>query len=190
MQVSIRPTTIPIHPPRSAEITNPRRSHTAGAKTTTDGYEPILDFFQKTANMKHNSETIPMVDPMMVRKITPLISLYMVGGVLVMDEYDVEDVGMANERLDYDEDVVDCSNRILEITTGMARLKGNLHFTAFPSRRWRNHRVGMEITGLPSKEEPLLYLGNPVKLFANPTEGITVVRIPEFLIKSGVQLGY
>ena len=137
-----------------------------------------------------NAETLPMVAPLMVRKITPLHTLDLFGGVIVMDEYDVEDVGLADKRLEFDEDVVDCSNRIFEITTCMMGLKEKKNFTVFPSRRWRNHRAGMEITGLPSKQEPLLYLGNPVRLFADPQEGITVVRIPELLIKSGVQMGY
>lgn len=140
--------------------------------------------------MKYNAETLPMVAPMMVRQITPLHSLDLFGGVVVMDEYDVEDVGLADKRLDFDEDVVDCSNRIFEITTCMMGIKEKKNFTVFPSRRWRNHRVGMKMTGYPTKEEPLLYLGNPVRLFADPQEGITVVRIPEFLIKSGVQMGY
>jgi len=137
-----------------------------------------------------NAETLPMVAPLMVRKITPLHTLDLFGGVIVMDEYDVEDVGLADKRLEFDEDVVDCSNRIFEITTCMMGLKEKKNFTVFPSRRWRNHRAGMEITGLPSKQEPLLYLGNPVRLFADPQQGTTVVRIPEFLIKSGVQMGY
>lgn len=140
--------------------------------------------------MKYNAETLPIVAPMMVRKITPIHSPSLFGGVIVMDEYEVEDVGMVEQRLDYDEDVVDCSNRIFEITTCMMMFKEKKNFTVFPSRRWRNHRVGDEITRLPDKQEPLLYLGNPVRLFFDPQEGITVVRIPEFLINSGVQLGY
>lgn len=143
-------------------------------------------------SMKYNAVTIPMVAPMMVRKITPWHSMDLFGGVLVLDEYDVEDVGLAEKRNEWDEDVVDCSNRIFEITMAMMMIGKNKFtaFTAFPSRRWRSHRVGMEITGLPTKDEPLLYLGNPVRLFADPHEGITVVRMPEFLIKSGCQLGY
>lgn len=54
--------------------------------------------------MKYNAETLPMVAPMMVRKITPLHSLDLFGGVIVMDEYKVEDVGLADKRLDFDED--------------------------------------------------------------------------------------
>lgn len=127
---------------------------------------------------------------MMVRKITPLNSLDIFGDVILLDEYEVEEVGTVGKRLDYDEDVVDCSNRIFEITTAMMMLKERKNFTAFPSRRWRNHRVGMEITGLPTKQEPLLYIGNPVRLSADPQQGIAVVRIQEFRIKSGVQMGY
>lgn len=137
-----------------------------------------------------NAETLPMVDPMMVRKFTPLRTLDLVGGVIVLNEYEVEDVGLADKRFDFDEDVVDCSNRIFEITTAMMGLKNKMSLTVFPSRRWRNHRAGMEITGLPSKQSPLLYIGNPVRILSDPQEGITVVRIPEFLIKSGLQLGY
>lgn len=142
--------------------------------------------------MKFNAETLPVVDPMMVRKITPLNVRDVFGGVLVMDEYEVEDVGMADKRNAWDEEVVDCSNRIFEITTLMMTIQWgkSVNFTVFPSRRWRNFRVGMELSGLPTKEEPLLYLGNPVRLFSDPQEGITVVRIPEFLIKSGTQMGY
>lgn len=126
----------------------------------------------------------------MVRRITPTHGLDTFGGVIVLDEYDVEDVGMADKRLDYDADVVDCSNRIFEITNCLILLKEKRCWTVFPSRRWRNHRAGLGITNLPSKDEPLLYIGNPIRVFADPREGITVVRIPEFLIKSGVQLGY
>lgn len=127
---------------------------------------------------------------MMVRKITPVHSLDIFGGTIVMDEYDVEDVGLEYKRYDYDADIVDCSNRIFEITNCMILLKEKKNFTVFPSRRWRNHRVGMQITGIPSNDEPLLYLGNPVRLFADPNEGITVIRIPEFIIKSGSEIGY
>lgn len=148
--------------------------------------------------MKYNAETLPMVAPMMVRKITPLHSMDIFGGVLVLDEYDVEDVGMAEKRNEWDEEVVDCSNRIFEITTEMmvAQWKEKRNFTVFPSRRWRNCRTGLntfddaETQAMYERKLPLLYLGNPVRLFADPHEGITVVRIPEFLIKSGVQMGY
>lgn len=140
--------------------------------------------------MRYNAETLPDVPPMFVRKISPLNTMDLFGGVIVMDEYDVEDIGLVDTRMDYDEDVVDCSHRIFEITTAMMGATYRKNFTAFPSRRWRNHRVGMDMTGFPTKDEPLLYLGNPVRLFADPVHGITVVRIPEFLIKSGLELGF
>jgi len=146
--------------------------------------------------MKYNAETLPMVAPMMVRKITPKHSMDMFGGVLVLDEYDVEDVGMAEKRTEWDADVVDCSNRIFEITTAMMRMKDRRCYTVFSSRRWRNCRNGLETfndaetQAMYEGKLPLLYIGNPVRLFTDPQEGITVVRIPEFLIKSGVQMGY
>lgn len=147
--------------------------------------------------MKYNADTLPMVNPMMVRKFTPLRSMDIFGGVLVLDEYDVEDSGMADRRNEWDEDVVDCSNRIFEITTRMMaeRWKDRRGLTVFPSRRWRNCRNGdsfdtAETQAMYSRRVPLLYIGNPVRLFSDPGSGITVVRIPEFLIKTGVELGY
>ena len=146
--------------------------------------------------MEYNAETLPMVAPMMVRKITPKHSLDIFGGVLVLDEYDVEDVGMVEKRTGWDEDVVDCSNRIFEITTRMMVMKDKNNFTIFPGQRWRNCRTGLdtfdeaETQAMFSGKLPLLYIGNPVRLFTDPKEGITVVRNPEFLIRSGAQMGY
>jgi hypothetical protein len=134
---------------------------------------------------------LPLVDPLRVRRITPRGAMDLVGGVLVLDTYDVEDVGPADSRLEFDEDVVDCSKRIFQITTLMMveKRRGPLAFTVFPSRRWRNFRTAQHIEGLPDAEHPLLYLGNPVRLFAD-ADGIHVIRIPEFLIKSGPELGF
>lgn len=146
--------------------------------------------------MIYNAETLPMVAPMMVRKITPVHSMDIFGGVLVLDEYGVEDVGIAAKRTAWDEDVVDCSNRIFQITTAMMGMKDKKNFTVFPSRRWRNCRNGLETfddaetQALYEGKMPLLYIGNPVRLFADPQKGITVVRIPEYLIRSGVVMGY
>lgn len=112
------------------------------------------------------------------------------GGVLVMTEYDVADAGTADSRLDFDEPVVDCSQRIFQITTGMMWARERLALTVFPSRRWRNMRTGDHIEGTPSEEQPLLYLGNPICLFSDPGEGLSVESTPEFRIKSGVELGY
>jgi hypothetical protein len=134
---------------------------------------------------------LPLVDPLMVRRITPRGAIDLVGGVLVLDTYGVDDVGPADARLDFDEDVVDCSKRIFQITTLMMveKRRGPLAFTVFPSRRWRNFRSGQYIEALPDADHPLLYLGNPVRLFAD-ADGIQVVSGAEFVIKSGPELGY
>ncbi len=136
---------------------------------------------------------LPMVEPLRVRQFSPTGTFDWFGGVLVLDTYDVVDRDLAPARLPYDEPVVDCSRRIFEITTHMMMGSfgtGALALTVFPSRRFRNFRTGQDITGTPDPDHPLLYLGNPVRLFADPGEGITVVRIPEFLIKSGPELGF
>lgn len=136
-----------------------------------------------------NADTIPIVDPMMVRQFTLTGVMTLFGGVLVMDEYEIEEIGMATTRLDYDTDVVDCSGRIFEITTEMMLCKTTKPWTAFPSRRWRNLREGEEIKGLPSKEVPLLFIGNPVRLLVGE-DGLTVMREKTYLIKSGMALGF
>jgi hypothetical protein len=108
-----------------------------------------------------------------------------------MDTFEVEEVGLAESRLVFDEEVVDCSNRVFEITNYMLMsLKDRVEWTVLPSHRWRYLREGGEILGLPSQQEPLLYIGNPIRLFFDPVEGVTVMRVPEFRIRSGVQLGY
>lgn len=133
---------------------------------------------------------LPLVDPLQVRRITPRGSIDLVGGVLVLDTYDVDDVGPADARLDFDEAVVDCSQRIFQITTAMMMSATRpLALSVFPSRRWRNFRTAQHIERLPDTDHPLLYLGNPVRLFADGG-GIQVVSGPEFLIKSGPELGY
>jgi hypothetical protein len=114
----------------------------------------------------------------------------LVGGVLVMDDYEIEEIGIAKTRQPFDEDVVDCSNRLFEITTRLMGSQKEVSYTVFPSRRWRNLREGDVITGSPSDTEPLLYIGNPIRILVSPTNGVTVFRIPEFLIKSGIELGY
>ena len=145
--------------------------------------------------MEYNAGTLPMVSPMMVRKITILHSAKRVGGVLVLDEYDVKDVGIAEKRNEWDEEVVDCSNRIFEITTFMMGIKDKKNFTVFPSRRWRNCRTGLETFDDEQCKDmfdgklPLLYLGNPIRIFCDGHGGVIVIRIPEFLIKSGIQMG-
>lgn len=138
-----------------------------------------------------NARTLPVVDPMMVRRFVPRVTLSgFIGGVWVMDEYDVEEIGLADARLDYDEAQVDCSQRIFQLTTEMLFLDGPLALTAFPSRRWRNLRQGEHILGTPNADHPLLYIGNPVRCIRGEDGGISVVGRGEFVIKSGMELGY
>jgi len=136
------------------------------------------------------SHDLPSVASMRVRRFTPTGCLDAFGGVLVMDSYTVEDVSLGMSRLAYDEDVVDCSNRIVQITTAMIMSPvAEMALTVFPSRRWRNMRTGEQIDRWPDADHPLEYLGNPIRLFKD-AHGIQVVSGPEFLIKTGVELGY
>jgi hypothetical protein len=135
------------------------------------------------------------VDPLMVRRFTPTITPTTTndafGGVFVLSDYEVEDVGLVTERLDYDEAVVDCSNRIFQITTAMMMAPDReMALTCFPSRRWRNFRTGQNIDRWPDADHPLLYLGNPIRLFKTADGVIHVERSPEFLIKTGMELGF
>lgn len=139
--------------------------------------------------MKYNPRTLPIVHPMMARRIQCVPLTARLGGVLISEGFDSEDVGMADSRLEYDEDVVDCSNRIFEITTHLSGYGKHLDLCVFPSRRWRNHRDG-EIINFDNNSAPFIYIGNPVRIFCDPLKGITVSSTPEFLIKSGPQLGY
>lgn len=138
----------------------------------------------------------PLVHPLMIRRFIPHGGMDFFGGVLVMDGFDVEDVGMADSRYPADEDVVDCSNRIFQITTAMMMCPVRpLAYTAFPIRRWRNliediTAKPMQAIAAPSKTEPLLYIGNPIRLDADEAGVIHVGRLPEFTIKSGMELGY
>lgn len=135
---------------------------------------------------------LPTVDAMLVREFVPTGTLTnaFFGGVLVLDAFDVRDVGRADMRLDYDEAAVDCSNRMFQITTWMMVDDAAPDAVAcFPSRRWRNLRTGEDITSYPSRDTPLQYLGNPVRVIR--TEGgLHVFGRGEFVIKSGVELGY
>jgi hypothetical protein len=107
------------------------------------------------------------------------------GGVAAQGDLDQRIPGEGD-----DEDAVDCSNRIFQITTSMMMHKrSELVWTAFPSRRWRNLRRDNVIPAPPTRETPLLYLGNPIRLIKNAS-GIHVIGRGEFVIKSGVELGY
>ena len=134
--------------------------------------------------------TLPTVSAMMVRQFTPTGRWDFFGGVLVMDTFDVSEVEIADARIGYDDDAVDCSNRIFQITNWlMMDDSAPANITCFPSRRWRNMREGENIVGHPSAESPLLYIGNPVRI-TKGEDGISVFGRGEFIIKSGVELGY
>lgn len=142
-----------------------------------------------------NARTIPMCHPMMIRRFIPHGGMGFFGGVFVLDGFDVEDVGIAESRYAGDEDVVDCSNRIFQITTAMMMADKPLHYAAFPIRRWRNlvediTAVPMIAIACPSKDTPLLYIGNPIQLDRDEDGTIHVRRLSEFVIKSGMELGY
>ncbi len=137
------------------------------------------------------AHNLPLVDPLFVRRFAFAGTLRgFVGGVYVMDAYEVEDVGPVESRFPYDEDVVDCSQRVFQITTNMMFAAEPLALTVFPSRRWRNHRTGEQIDNEPEFDRDLLYIGNPVRLFRDAAGTIDVIRSSEFLIKSGPELGY
>jgi hypothetical protein len=142
--------------------------------------------------MMFTSENLPRVEPMRVRRFTPRLGVIPFGGLLLAHEYEVEDCELASSRLPFDEDVVDCSNRMLEVTTFCCRLEvpKPLALTVFPSRRLRSGREGEIITYDPRSGDPFLYLGNPIRVFVTRPGSCTVVRIPEFCIKSGIGLGY
>lgn len=137
----------------------------------------------------HIAETLPPTDPMMVRLVVPIGRVAFVGGVVVLDTFEIGPVEMVANRLPYDEPIVDCSHRIFQITTAMMSNPDLGSVVVFPSRRWRNLREGEQITGVPSRDTPLLYLGNPIQILRT-NDGLKVVSSPEFLIRTGVELGY
>jgi hypothetical protein len=136
------------------------------------------------------AETLEIVAPMFVREFTPCDWVHPFGGILMMQHYTVRDVGFADGRLDFDEDVVDCSNRMLEATIFLGYVKKACALTIFPSRRWRTLRVGDKVSVMPGPKQPFQYIGNPIRLTTDGRGGVTVYRIPEFRIKSGCELGY
>lgn len=142
----------------------------------------------------HTALTIPEVEPMRVRKIFPL-NFQTFGGYILMDHYKIEDAEIAEKRLDFDADVIDCSNRMFELTTVMMGLSSPRNITVFPSRRWRNFREGENVIDLPTPEKPLLFIGNPIRILMKRLDGmpgndITVQSDETYVIKSGPQLGY
>jgi len=160
----------------------------------------IQNTLRSTNFMRCTTETIPAVNPMMIRKMSVVRrddglvfeslahARDLMGGTLIAHEVEIEEVGLADARLDFDADVVDCSNRVFAVTTEMMIQHCKLGVMIFPSRRWRNYRSGMEMTGFPCAEEPLLFLGNPIRIHVGE-EGLTVIRESTYLIKSGESLG-
>lgn len=117
--------------------------------------------------MSITGHELASVDPMQIRQFRPIGMLTprplgLWRGVLVMENFEVTDGELAKSRLSYDEAVIDCSHRVLEITSSLCASYQDRHLTLFPSRRWRNFREGEQILQLPTSEQPLLYLGNPI----------------------------
>lgn len=115
------------------------------------------------------------------------------GGTLVAMNFEIiADLGLAPNRFEFDEPVIDCSRRVFMLTNAMICKPQIPSLVCFPSRRWRNFRtlndIDLPIPFLDGKEPlDLIYIGNPIRIF-NSESGITVERSPEFLIKSGTQL--
>lgn len=139
-------------------------------------------------------EMLPIVDPMMVRRFYFRgLEFPARGGCACVKTVTVEDVEIASTRLDYDEDIVDCSYAVLELTNGLILTNDTtqrqwpgltMRVAYFNGRRWRNHRIGRDLSW---PEDYLLYIGNPIRIDATP-EGIVVHRSPEFRIRSGMAL--
>ncbi len=149
--------------------------------------------------MRFTIETLPRVHPMMVRKFDPLEMGWATGfrdKCMFMSGYDmeVEEIGMADSRLEFDDDIVDQSGAVFELTTMIMLGPSEKDFmtAVFTSRRWRNHRWMKpnekgETLEWPTKEEPLLFIGNPYLIERKGGE-IIVHRESSYLIKSGYQL--
>jgi hypothetical protein len=129
---------------------------------------------------------------MMVRKFTPKIDAWWdsEGGKLIWTEYEVEDVGMADTRLEFDADVIDVSSGLFSISNALlCEPKVPDELTVFSSRRFRSHRTKDQCT-FPTPDDPLLFIGNPVRLWRMPGGGCVINREPSYIIKSGCELGY
>jgi hypothetical protein len=113
----------------------------------------------------------------------------LMGGTFLAHEVEIEDVGMADSRMEYDADCIDCSRTVFRVTTEMMMQGCKLGTMIFPSRRWRNFRNGEEITNFPIEGDPVLFIGNPILIHAG-TDGLTVIREPSFRIKSGMEMGF
>lgn len=153
--------------------------------------------------MKYRIQDLPKVHPMMVRRFVPDPShgwghqrdkvVYGNIGAIQNATLDVDEIGLADARLSFDEDVVDQSGFVFELTSRfMMGTKQDCQLLVFTSRRWRNHRwehkneQGHDMEW-PTKKEPLLFIGNPY-LIEVKNGAIIVHRESSYLIKSGMQL--
>lgn len=148
--------------------------------------------------MIYTAYTLPVVDPMMVRQFHPLDGwMTRRDKVVIFGDFKMEvaDIGLADVRLPFDEDVVDVSGFTLEFTTElMMRRKPELEipFMVFTSRRWRNHRwekkdgdrFDME---WPTDADPLLFIGNPFIISTGP-DGVTVHRERSYQMRTGCKM--
>jgi len=142
--------------------------------------------------MSYTAKTVPIVAPMMVRKFTPIETAWRdyFNGKVIWSVYDVEDVGIADSRLEFDADVVDVSNGLFAISNALLMYpKIPEEITVFSTRRFRNHRKGDQGT-FPTPSDPLLFIGNPVRLWRDGPNGCVIVRDTSYIIKSGCELGY
>jgi len=148
----------------------------------------------------YNAETLPHVDPMMVRRFTYSESEHnshgrFFGGIWVTDNFGAEEVGLVESRMKYDESVIDCSHRMFEITNffGMVGVAGSM--CCFSARRFRdNWSDAPPYSGPtvlhPPAEKPFLFIGNPIRIFFDGAGSVEVCRNAEHCIRSGMALGY
>lgn len=145
---------------------------------------------------------LPQVDPMMVRQFsfakTGIQPSLWRDKVVINDlvEFECTEIGLAESRLLFDEDVIDQSNGVFEFTNMviLGECGADTHrWAIFTSRRWRTHRDGNECQNpLPSFE----FIGNPIIIDAVKNKDNTpsdrlypiVYREKSYLIKTGMQI--
>lgn len=145
---------------------------------------------------------LPQVDPMMVRKFdfskTTIQPSLWRDKVVINDlvEFECEEIGIAENRLPFDEEIVNQSNGVFEFTNMiiLGELGGDQRrWAIFTSRRWRTHRDGDECQNpLPIFQ----FIGNPIIIDAvkneanHPSNALSpiVYRESSYLIKSGAEL--
>lgn len=112
-----------------------------------------------------------------------------------MDDFGVEEIGIASSRMKYDEVTVDCSARMFEITNYFALVSRSGSMCCFTMRRFRDcwidaeGHVGPTLLNHPS-EKPFLFIGNPIRIFFNGNGEVEVYGNSEHIIKSGIQMGF